>query len=78
MLCSQAKNFELIFGEIEADGQKGKAHWEAFYDFSVAGRRVYNKITAEFQFQDRKIIKHTDTFDFGNGVLRHLGRSDFF
>jgi hypothetical protein len=77
MLCSQAKNFELTFALIEADDQRGKAHWEARYDFSATGRRVHNKIEAEFEFQDGKIIKHTDTFNFWKWSSMALGPIGF-
>lgn len=73
MLCSQAKNFELTFASVQADERKGKAHWEARYDFSATGRRVHNKIDAEFEFRDGKIIKHTDTFDFWKWSRMALG-----
>ncbi len=73
MLCSQAKNFEVTFTDVQANEQKGKAHWEARYDFSATGRRVHNKIDAEFEFQDGKIIKHTDTFDFWKWSSQALG-----
>ncbi len=73
MLCSQAKNFELTFADIQADEQTGKAHWEARYDFSATGRPVHNKIDAEFEFQDGKIIKHTDIFDFWKWSSQALG-----
>lgn len=73
MLCSQAKNFELTFSDIQANDQTGKAHWEAQYDFSATGRRVHNKIEAEFEFQDGEIIKHTDTFDFWKWSRMALG-----
>jgi ketosteroid isomerase-like protein len=77
MLCSQAKNFELTFDSIEANDQKGKAHWEARYDFSATGRRVHNKIDAEFEFQDGKIIRHTDTFNFWKWSSMALGPVGF-
>lgn len=73
MLCSQAKNFELTFSDIQANEQTGKARWEAQYDFSATGRRVHNKIDAEFEFEDGKIIKHTDTFDFWKWSRMALG-----
>jgi hypothetical protein len=73
MLCSQAKNFELTFAAIEANDQRGKAHWEARYDFSATGLRVHNKIDAEFEFQDGKIIKHTDAFNFWKWSSQALG-----
>jgi len=77
MLCFQAKNFELTFSDVEADERRGKAHWEAHYDFSATGRRVHNKIEAEFEFQDGKIIKHTDTFDFWKWSSMALGPVGF-
>lgn len=77
MLCSQAKNFELTFAGIQADDLSGKAHWEARYDFSATERRVHNKIAAGFEFQDGKIIKHTDTFDFWKWSSQALGPVGF-
>ncbi len=77
MLCSQAKNFEVIFADIEADEQTGKAHWEAQYDFSATGRRVHNIIAAKFEFQDGKIIKHKDTFDFWKWSSQAVGPVGF-
>jgi ketosteroid isomerase-like protein len=73
MLCASAKNFELSFSGVEADERKGKAHWEARYDFSATGRRVHNKIDAAFDFKDGKIIKHSDTFDFWKWSAQALG-----
>jgi limonene-1,2-epoxide hydrolase len=77
MLCTQAKNFELTFSDIQADERQGKAHWEARYDFSATGRRVHNKIDAEFEFQDGKIIRHTDDFDFWKWSRMALGPIGF-
>jgi ketosteroid isomerase-like protein len=77
MLCSQAKDFELTFAEVQADDRAGKAHWEARYKFSATGRSVHNKIDAEFEFQDGKIIKHTDRFDFWKWSRMALGPVGF-
>ena len=73
MLCSQAKNFELTFADVQANERTGKARWEARYDFSATGRRVHNRIAAEFEFRDGKIIKHTDAFDFWKWSRMALG-----
>jgi limonene-1,2-epoxide hydrolase len=73
MLCKQAKNFELTFADVEANDRTGKAHWKASYDFSATGRRVNNKIDARFEFQDGKIIKHTDSFNFWKWSRMALG-----
>lgn len=77
MFCSQAKNFEVTFADVQADDRTAKAHWEARYDFSSTGRRVHNRIDAEFGFQDGKIIKHTDTFDFWKWSSMALGPVGF-
>ena len=77
MLCSQAQNFELSYKDINADESQGKASWEAWYDFSATGRRVYNKISATFQFQDGKIIKHQDSFSFWKWSAMALGPAGF-
>jgi hypothetical protein len=73
MLCSQAKDFDLTFADIEANDLEGKAHWEARYTFSATGRRIHNKIEAKFEFRDGKIINHTDTFDFWKWSSMALG-----
>lgn len=73
MLCSQAQGFELSFSGIQADDRSGVAHWEAKYDFSATGRRVHNKIDAQFEFQDGKIIRHTDLFNFWKWSRMALG-----
>lgn len=75
MLCSQAQRFELSYCDIQADDSTGKAHWEAKYDFSKTGRRVHNKVEAEFHFQDGKIIKHCDRFSFWKWSFMALGPS---
>lgn len=65
MLCKsqKGKDFKVKVSEIECDGIKGKAHWEAFYIFSKTGLKVHNKIDARFELQDGKIILHTDHFN---------------
>lgn len=87
MLChsQKNKNFKIKFNEISFDGKKGFSKWEAFYTFSQTGKKVHNKINAEFQFKDGLIISHTDTFNLHSwakqamglkGLL--LGNTDFF
>jgi hypothetical protein len=49
----RTKSFDSFFN-VKADDMKGSADWEADYSFSKTGRMVYNKIHAEFTFQDRK------------------------
>lgn len=73
MLCSQAQEFKLSFHSIEADAQHGRAYWEAKYRFSKTGKMVHNKIVAEFEFQDGKIINHRDDFSFWKWSSMALG-----
>ena len=73
MLCKNAKDFRVEFSQIEANEQTGSAHWEAWYSFSKTGRSVHNKIDAQFEFKDGKIIKHTDHFDLRRWASQAIG-----
>lgn len=63
----------LIFSKVWADDNKGGAHWEATYTFSKTGRKVVNKIDAQFEFREGKISKHTDHFNFWKWSAQALG-----
>lgn len=64
MLLKQAdKNMKIRFSNVWANDTEGGAQWEADYLFSKTGRLVKNKITAQFQFKDGKIIEHNDSFN---------------
>ena len=73
MLCKRAKDFKLEFSDIKVDGNRGSAHWEAWYTFSQTGRSVHNIIDAEFEFKDGKIIKHNDHFNLKRWAGQALG-----
>lgn len=75
MLCRSQKgqNFNVKASKIEYGNSKGSAHWEAHYVFSKTGRKVHNIINAEFEFEDGKIIKHTDRFDLYKWAKQALG-----
>ena len=76
MLVERAKgNIKIEFKNVVADDKKGSADWTADYLFSKTGRKVFNEIHAEFEFQDGKIIKHTDTFDLWKWSKQALGIS---
>src|ERR1700761_6156097 len=53
----------ITFSNVTANEKTGSANWVAEYVFSQTGRKVINVISAEFEFADGKIIKHTDSFD---------------
>lgn len=73
MLCERASDLELAVSEIEADDWRGNAHWVASYTFSRTGRRVCNVIDASFEFENGKIVRHTDRFDLWRWAGMALG-----
>jgi len=76
MLVERAKgNIEIGFSNVHADNEKGSADWTADYLFSKTGRKVFNKIHAEFEFKDGRIIRHNDTFDIWKWAKQALGIS---
>lgn len=75
MLCQSQKDkdFRITYSNINSNGNTGQANWEAFYTFSKTGRKVHNKIAAQFEFKDGKIIKHTDQFNLHQWSKQALG-----
>ena len=73
MLISKGKDMRIEFGQITANEKTGKAHWDAYYTFSATGKKVINKIDASFEFENGKIVKHTDNFNFYTWAKQALG-----
>ncbi len=73
MLCKNGKDLKVEFSKVEANDQNGSAHWEAWYTFSKTGRSIHNKIDAQFEFKDGKIIKHTDYFNLHQWASQAIG-----
>lgn len=73
MLCERGKDLKIEASGIEASGDTGKAHWEAWYTFSATGRKVHNVIDAQFRFKDGLIVRHDDTFGFWRWTRMALG-----
>jgi hypothetical protein len=65
MLVESQKDqpFVLKFSDVKATETHGSANWKAAYIFSKTGRRVLNKIHAEFEFKDGLIYMHHDHFN---------------
>ncbi len=86
MLCKNAKNFSLVFSNIQLlDEEYATVEWVATYTFSKTGRRVVNKIKAFMRLKDGLIIEHSDAFSMYKwcqqafGVLGIvLGWTNFF
>jgi ketosteroid isomerase-like protein len=66
---------EVIFSNVKSEGNKGSADWQATYIFTSTGRKVVNRIYAEFEFRDGKIYRHNDKFNFWNWSRQALGFS---
>jgi limonene-1,2-epoxide hydrolase len=73
MFCTSGNEIELSYTNVQADDLKGSVEWEAIYRFPKTGRKVHNKIHAEFRFQDGKIVEHRDDFDLYAWTRMALG-----
>ena len=73
MLTEPEGDLRVEHSGISADDTSGRAHWEAWYTFSLSGRKVHNIIDAEFTFEDGLIVRHQDRFDFGRWSRQALG-----
>ena len=58
---------------MQADAQRGSAHWVATYEFGQTGAIVINDIQARFVFRDGKICEHHDHFDLWRWSRQALG-----
>lgn len=73
MLLTRSKDIRIEFADISANENTGTAHWDAYYTFSATGNSVINKIDASFEFENGKIVKHTDSFSFYSWAKQALG-----
>ncbi len=77
MLCERGKDLTIECSDVHADGATGRAHWDAWYTFSGTGRRVHNRIRAEFTFEDGLIVRHRDRFGFWRWARQALGPAGY-
>jgi ketosteroid isomerase-like protein len=73
MLCGNAKDLTVKYTEVETTGDKGRCRWDAWYTFSLTGRKVHNIIYGNFTFKDGLILEHRDQFDFWRWCRMALG-----
>jgi hypothetical protein len=76
MLCEGASSpqgrahWKLDFEVLD----EHRAHWQAHYVFTATGRRVHNRIDAEFALDAQGLIlSHRDRFDFPGWARQALG-----
>ena len=73
MLCERGNDLTITCTNVHADSATGRAQWDAWYTFSGTGRRVHNRIRAEFTFEDGLIVHHRDRFGFWRWSRQALG-----
>lgn len=73
MLCKKGKDLELEYKNVSADEKRGSCEWIATYTFSQTGKKVENHIKANFEFENGKIVRHIDSFDFYKWSSQALG-----
>jgi len=73
MLIAAGKDMQLEFSNVKGTAQGGSADWVATYTFSQTGKKVINRIHAEFVIENGKITKHTDNFNFYKWAKQSLG-----
>lgn len=73
MFCVKSKDMQITFSDIVADDSKGSASWQAHYTFGATGNKVTNNISAQFVFENGKIIQHADSFNLYQWARQALG-----
>jgi len=77
MLLSRNADIKISHDNVHANDNSGSANWQAEYTFTPTGRKVINKISSQFLFQDGKIIKQTDSFDIWKWSRQAFGWKGF-
>ncbi len=77
MLCLRGTDLIITFDGVSADDTAGRVDWRATYTFSATGRKVDNRIAAEFAFEDGAIRRHKDVFDFYRWTRMALGPAGY-
>ena len=73
LLYKKKGETNVKFSNIEASDKTGKASWVAEYVYGDTQRKVVNKVSAAFKFEDGKIIEHIDTFDLWLWTKQAMG-----
>lgn len=73
MLCERGKDLRVETSNLQAEGDSGSIHWDAYYTFAATGRKVHNSIDASIRVVDGKIMEHHDVFSFWRWSRQALG-----
>jgi len=77
LLSKKDANASINYEILEVDDKRAKVFWTAQYKYGPKKRNVVNKVTANFEFKDGKIIKHTDDFNLWAWSKQALGASGY-
>lgn len=75
MFCVRSRDLTIELGNIKANDTEGVAEWTASYTFSSTGKKVINRIKSKFIFENGKILRHSDSFNFYRWASQALGLS---
>ncbi len=75
LMSRKQESTTVVFNNIEANESTGKANWTATYEYGPKKRKVVNNVSANFKFNDGKIIEHIDTFNLWKWTKQALGFS---
>lgn len=73
MLCGRSTGLRLEVSDVHADDRTGKATWVAHYAFGLQQRRVVNRVSSVFDFDNGLIERQKDSFDFHAWSAMALG-----
>lgn len=73
MLCERAADLRVERGPVRAESDRASVEWQAWYTYSVTGRRVHNRIAATLTFEHGLIHRHHDGFDLYRWARQALG-----
>lgn len=74
MLIERSKgDLKISYSAVDIYDHSGSANWKAEYTFGPTGRKVVNRVSANFKFEGDKIIRHVDDFDMWKWAQQALG-----
>ncbi len=73
MLCERGTDLQVKLVHVHGHLASGDADWEADYTFGASHRPVHNVLHANFHFEDGKITRHRDDFNFWRWSRMALG-----
>jgi hypothetical protein len=73
MLCERATDLRVACGPVRMEGDIARVEWQAWYTYSVTGRRVHNRIAASLSLEQGLIHRHDDVFDLYRWARQALG-----